>query len=262
MCQARIEKLNLSTGPVRTRQEEQASAQDSRASFVVERIPPPSSALHSRRMPRSLPPLVTKERSTSLLSPIHLHWQVSKLAIRPHPHLSVLAGRESWAGCSAVPSLRPRQSSQSDPAICIPSVSQVGMEQRPVPHTLKSFGASSRHYTPPSTAEDGGIYGTGASSTAPIGTEKSTEGAWAQMRSRISDIRKGEASVDESIFLCWIAEGRTSPTQIRLPRATRVRAPPRIACAKARHAAVPQLSDQVKHRTSLSLSTRLRFLII
>ncbi|SPO30005.1 related to HSV2 - Phosphatidylinositol 3,5-bisphosphate-binding protein [Ustilago trichophora] len=75
---------------------------------------------------------------------------------------------------------------------------------------LKSFGASSRHYSAPSTASDVGIHSTGTASGAPVGTEKSTEGAWAQMRSRISDIRKGEASVDEKIFLCWIVEGTSS----------------------------------------------------
>ncbi|SNX86563.1 related to HSV2 - Phosphatidylinositol 3,5-bisphosphate-binding protein [Melanopsichium pennsylvanicum] len=69
---------------------------------------------------------------------------------------------------------------------------------------LKSFGASSRHYSSPSTVDEGGMRG--AVSSAPAGTEKSTEGAWAHMRSRISDIRKGEASVDEKIFLCWILE--------------------------------------------------------
>lgn len=72
---------------------------------------------------------------------------------------------------------------------------------------LKSFGASSRHYPRPSAVDDNNIYATSAApSGAPFGTEKSTEGAWAQMRSRISDIRKGEASVEEKIFLCWILE--------------------------------------------------------
>ncbi|KAF6767050.1 WD40 repeat [Kalmanozyma brasiliensis GHG001] len=72
---------------------------------------------------------------------------------------------------------------------------------------LRSFGASSRHYTAPSAADNSGFDSAGSAPAAPTGTEKSTEGAWAQMRSRISDIRKGEASVDESVFLCWVAEG-------------------------------------------------------
>ncbi|SJX65669.1 related to HSV2-Phosphatidylinositol 3,5-bisphosphate-binding protein [Sporisorium reilianum f. sp. reilianum] len=75
---------------------------------------------------------------------------------------------------------------------------------------LKSFGASSRHYTAPSTTDDGALYGASAPTAKPAGTEKSTEGAWAQMRSRISDIRKGEASVEERIFLCWIVEPSAS----------------------------------------------------
>lgn len=85
---------------------------------------------------------------------------------------------------------------------------------------LKSFGASSRHYSAPSTASDVGVYSTGTASGAPVGTEKSTEGAWAQMRSRIRDIRKGEASVDEKIFLCWIVEG-TSSSDPPSPMATK-----------------------------------------
>ncbi|CDW99247.1 hypothetical protein [Sporisorium scitamineum] len=75
---------------------------------------------------------------------------------------------------------------------------------------LKSFGASSRHYAVPCTADDGGLYGAGVPTAKTAGTEKSMEGAWAQMRSRISDIRKGEASVEESIFLCWIVEASSS----------------------------------------------------
>ena len=71
---------------------------------------------------------------------------------------------------------------------------------------LKSFGASSRHYSAPSTTDDSGMDSGSTAPSAPIGTEKSTEGAWAQMRSRIRDIRKGEASVEEKIFLCWIVE--------------------------------------------------------
>ncbi|SOV07643.1 related to HSV2 - Phosphatidylinositol 3,5-bisphosphate-binding protein [Ustilago sp. UG-2017a] len=75
---------------------------------------------------------------------------------------------------------------------------------------LKSFGASSRHYSSASTSNDSGMYGVSGTAAAPVGTEKSTEGAWAQMRNRISDIRKGEANVDEKLFLCWIVEG-TAP---------------------------------------------------
>lgn len=75
---------------------------------------------------------------------------------------------------------------------------------------LKSFGASSRHYAGSSATEDNAIHGARAAQGAPAGTEKSTEGAWAQMRSRINDIRKGEASVDEKVFLCWIVEAITS----------------------------------------------------
>ncbi|GAC95309.1 hypothetical protein PHSY_002884 [Pseudozyma hubeiensis SY62] len=74
---------------------------------------------------------------------------------------------------------------------------------------LKSFGASSRHYNDAPSMTDGGG-GQAASLSKRTGTDKSTEGAWAQMRSRIGDIRKGEPSVEESIFLCWVIEASTS----------------------------------------------------
>jgi len=79
---------------------------------------------------------------------------------------------------------------------------------------LKTFGASSRHYTSPITKDDGTTSGSGAAPAAPSGTDKSTDGAWAQMRSRISDIRRGEASVDEKIFLCWILESSPPPNPV------------------------------------------------
>lgn len=88
---------------------------------------------------------------------------------------------------------------------------------------LKSFGASSRHYSKTTTTDDDGMYsGIGATGT-PAGTEKSTEGAWAHMRSRISDLRKGEANVDEKVFLCWIVEGAAShnpaaSTSVKAPK--------------------------------------------
>lgn len=79
---------------------------------------------------------------------------------------------------------------------------------------LKTFGASSRHHTSPSTKKDGTVGGPKATTGMPVGTDKSTEGAWAQMRSRISDIRRGEASVDEKIFLCWISESSPAPEPV------------------------------------------------
>lgn len=113
---------------------------------------------------------------------------------------------------------------------------------------LKSFGASSRHYSVSSASDEGAMYGASATPAAPVGTEKSTEGAWAQMRSRISDIRKGEASVDEKIFLCWIVEasassGSTSPLASKSARADAQRS--RVEQAdKSRTRASATLSDE------------------
>lgn len=124
---------------------------------------------------------------------------------------------------------------------------------------LKTFGASSRHYNAPPATEEGGLYGTGFLATKPAGTEKSTEGAWAQMRSRISDIRKGEANVEESIFLCWILEA--SPPSAHHPAMTTVRASAtdkdclrtdkarsRGASEPSGHVANPSPSPGINHR--------------
>lgn len=81
---------------------------------------------------------------------------------------------------------------------------------------LKSFGASSRHYNDATSMTDGGA-GQTASSSKRTGTDRSTEGAWAQMRSRIGDIRKGEPSVEEDIFLCWVVEANTSTERFTIP---------------------------------------------
>ncbi|TKY88263.1 hypothetical protein EX895_002973 [Sporisorium graminicola] len=112
---------------------------------------------------------------------------------------------------------------------------------------LKSFGASSRHYTSPSTADDGGLFGAGASTSKFAGSEKSTEGAWAQMRSRISDIRKGEASVEESIFLCWIVEASTTsaPTKSSGSDKDRQRADKTRSRAASKHTDAFQHSEDV-----------------
>lgn len=67
---------------------------------------------------------------------------------------------------------------------------------------LKTFASNARRH---GVSGDGSsAFGGGAETS--FGTEKSTEGAWAQMRGRVGDIRKGEAGVDETIFLCWIIE--------------------------------------------------------
>lgn len=124
---------------------------------------------------------------------------------------------------------------------------------------LKSFGSSSRHYNAPSATEEGGLYGEGARSAKPFGTEKSTEGAWAQMRSRISDLRKGEASVEESIFLCWILEARSSSTRLAVPttsqgagadkdRSLKDEPRSRVTSSKFDHNAEVAQTDHQQHR--------------
>ena len=40
-----------------------------------------------------------------------------------------------------------------------------------------------------------------------VGSAKSTDGAWAAMKGRLGDIRKGEPGVDERVFLCWVRTG-------------------------------------------------------
>ncbi|EPQ27321.1 uncharacterized protein PFL1_05243 [Pseudozyma flocculosa PF-1] len=93
---------------------------------------------------------------------------------------------------------------------------------------LKTFGADSRAPPPPSTPSSsfqesdeawagGGNDGAATSAARAagavsarrdavrsLGTEKSTDGAWAAMKGRLEDIRKGEPGVDERIFLCWV----------------------------------------------------------
>ncbi|KAN0062842.1 Phosphatidylinositol 3,5-bisphosphate-binding protein [Thecaphora frezii] len=83
---------------------------------------------------------------------------------------------------------------------------------------LKTFGADSRApssmaFFGGSEAEadsdgDGGLHSAqrrgGSEGIRSFGTEKSTDGAWAAMKGRLEDIRKGEPGVDEKIFLCWV----------------------------------------------------------
>ncbi|PWZ03867.1 hypothetical protein BCV70DRAFT_198055 [Testicularia cyperi] len=83
---------------------------------------------------------------------------------------------------------------------------------------LKTFGATSRMYRYASGDRGPGNAAEAGSARQP-GTEKSTDGAWAHMRSRISDIRKGEAGVDEGIFLSWITEPGSEYRPEQLPYA-------------------------------------------
>ncbi|GAC75656.1 uncharacterized conserved protein [Moesziomyces antarcticus T-34] len=85
---------------------------------------------------------------------------------------------------------------------------------------LKTFGSASRHSSASAQGDESGIYGSNTPRSITLGTEKSTEGAWAQMRSRISDIRKGEASVDEKMFLCWVEEAASSPVTVTKGKAS------------------------------------------
>lgn len=85
---------------------------------------------------------------------------------------------------------------------------------------LKTFGSASRHSSASAQGDESGIYGSNAPRSTTLGTEKSTEGAWAHMRSRISDIRKGEANVDEKMFLCWVEEAAQLPVTVTKAKAS------------------------------------------
>ncbi|KAJ9475453.1 Autophagy-related protein 21 [Pseudozyma hubeiensis] len=125
---------------------------------------------------------------------------------------------------------------------------------------LKSFGASSRHYNDATSMTDGGG-GQAASSSKRTGTDRSTEGAWAQMRSRIGDIRKGEPSVEESIFLCWVVEASTATDRSTNPlKGVMTRDLPSLSSKSRDRAAFDRLGHTVD--ATLTVAEQLRLIAL